>query len=156
MFVPWRPLQNTASEPTQHIMKHFLAYLFVAATALPATTMAVAAPNPLSVHILDLQSGMPTPGVNVTLEQGTGDAWREVAAGVTDSQGRIPALYPADQAVVAGQYRVVFKTGELYAKRGQATFFPTIPVVFNMDQNAGHVHIPLLLSPFGYSTYRGN
>lgn len=135
---------------------HRLQQIVLALALASGTVAAVAAPNPLSVHILDLQSGMPTPGVDVTLEQRAGDAWREVAAGVTDSQGRIPALYPADQAVVAGQYRIIFKTGELYAKRGQPTFFPTIPVVFNMDKNAGHVHIPLLLSPFGYSTYRGN
>ena len=125
------------------------------ALAAGAPVMA-AAPNPLSVHVLDLQSGRPTPGIRVRLEQRAGEQWRELAAGVTHAQGRIPALYPEGRAVAAGAYRIVFETGEHYARTGQPTFFPRIPVEFTMDAVTAHYHVPLLLSPFGYSTYRGN
>ena len=133
----------------------------IAALALTAllgasTAAGAADKNPLSVHVLDLQSGQPTAGIVVTLEQRQGAQWRELAAGVTDAQGRIAALYPEGRAMPAAEYRIVFKTGEHFAKLGQATFFPRIPVEFTVDAKARHTHIPLLLSPFGYSTYRGN
>jgi len=130
--------------------------LTLAAILAGASLSACAAPNPLSVHVLDLQSGQPTAGIRVTLEQRAGSQWRELANGVTNEQGRIPALYPEDKAMAAGEYRIVFRTGEHYARKGQATFFPRIPVEFTVDAPTQHYHIPLLLSPFGYSTYRGN
>jgi len=116
----------------------------------------LAAANPLSVHVLDLQSGQPTAGIKVTLEARAGDNWRTLAANVTDAKGRIAALYPDDKPFAAGEYRIVFATGEHYARQGQSTFFPLIPVEFKVDKTDQHYHIPLLLSPFGYSTYRGN
>ncbi|MCA1856095.1 hydroxyisourate hydrolase [Massilia oculi] len=121
-----------------------------------ASLAAAAAPNPLSVHVLDLQSGQPSAGIEVTLEQRAGSEWRELARGVTNAQGRIPALYPEDKPMAAANYRIVFKTGEHYGRKGQASFFPQIPVEFTVDAPAQHYHIPLLLSPYGYSTYRGN
>lgn len=131
-------------------------HLILATTLAGACLTAAAAPNPLSVHVLDLQSGQPTAGIRVTLEQRAGKQWRELANGVTNEQGRIPALYPEGKAMAAGDYRIVFRTGEHFARKGQATFFPRIPVEFTVDAPAQHYHIPLLLSPFGYSTYRGN
>jgi 5-hydroxyisourate hydrolase len=128
----------------------------ILAVILASATAIAAAANPLSVHVLDLQTGQPTAGIAVTLEQRAGDQWRELAAGVTDAQGRIPALFPEDKTMVAGEYRIVFKTGEHYARQKQATFFARIPVEFTVDKPTQHYHIPLLLSPFGYSTYRGN
>lgn len=133
-----------------HIKQCLLACSLGAASALAA------AANPLSVHVLDLQSGQPTPGIRVTLEQRSGEQWRELAAGVTNAQGRIAALYPEDKPIAAGDYRIVFQTGEHYARLKQDTFFPRIPVEFRVAVPAQHYHIPLLLSPFGYSTYRGN
>jgi len=112
--------------------------------------------NPLSVHILDLQSGQPTPGVSVDLEQKTDSGWRALATGVTDAQGRIRALFPEGQALARGDYRVVFHTGAHFAQRQQPSFFPEIPVLFTVADPAQHYHIPLLLSPYGYATYRGN
>ncbi|MCD2517010.1 hydroxyisourate hydrolase [Massilia sp. G4R7] len=117
---------------------------------------ASAAANPLSVHVLDQQSGQPGAGIQVTLEQRKGTEWMQLASGVTNEQGRIPALYPDGKAMAAGDYRIVFRTGEHFARKGQPSFFPRIPVEFTVDAPAQHYHIPLLLSPFGYSTYRGN
>jgi 5-hydroxyisourate hydrolase len=132
--------------------------LVLACGLAAVTAIASAAPNPLSVHVLDLQSGQPTAGIRVKLEQRAGEGWRELAAGVTNAQGRIAALYPEDKPIPAGDYRIVFETGEHYARLKQDTFFPRIPVEFHVAQSAqsAHYHVPLLLSPFGYSTYRGN
>jgi 5-hydroxyisourate hydrolase len=129
---------------------------FLAAGLLGACLHAGAADNPLSVHILDLQSGQPTAGVNVTLEERDGQQWRTLGQGMTDAQGRVRALYPAGRQLTAGAYRIVFKTGEHYARLRQPTFFDQIPVEFKVENTAQHYHIPLLLSPYGYSTYRGN
>ena len=71
-------------------------------------------------------------------------------------QGRITALFPEGKALEKGNYRVTFKTGEWFAQHKTATFFPEVPVIFAVDGTVPHYHIPLLLSPFGFSTYRGN
>lgn len=133
-----------------------IARSLLALTLAGACLHVAAADNPLSVHILDLQSGQPTSGVAVTLEQRDGPQWRALGSAVTDAQGRVRALYPAGKPLVAGAYRIVFKTGEHYAKLRQPTFFEQIPVEFKVENTAQHYHIPLLLSPYGYSTYRGN
>ncbi|WEF34343.1 hydroxyisourate hydrolase [Pseudoduganella chitinolytica] len=112
--------------------------------------------NPLSVHVLDLQTGEPTAGIAVTLEQRSGNDWRQLSNAVTDAQGRVTALYPQGQRLTGGSYRIVFRTGDHYARLGKPSFFPQIPVEFNVDATDRHYHVPLLLSPFGYSTYRGN
>ncbi|MGJ9417260.1 hydroxyisourate hydrolase [Massilia sp. CMS3.1] len=133
-----------------------IARTFLAATLMSACLHAAAADNPLSVHILDLQSGQPASRVAVTLEQRDGLEWRALGSAVTDAQGRVRALYPAGKPLTAGAYRIVFKTGEHYARLRQPSFFDQIPVEFKVENTAQHYHIPLLLSPYGYSTYRGN
>ena len=120
------------------------------------SSLALAAGNPLSVHVLNLENGLPSPGVNVTLEKHVGQNWQPLAQGVTNEQGRIGELFPEKQAMEAGQYRVVFKTGDYFKKAGRDTFFPEIPVIFEVKNADQHYHIPLLLSPYGFSTYRGS
>lgn len=127
-----------------------------AALALASLSGMALAANPLSVHILDLQSGQPTAGVTVTLEQKQDMDWKQLSSGVTNAQGRITDMYPANTPMQAGDYRIVFRTGEHYARLKQETFFPEIPVQFHVEKTDQHYHIPLLLSPFGFSTYRGN
>ncbi len=100
----------------------------------------------ISTHILDLAQGRPRAGVPVRLERGDSDSWVAVAVGVTDSEGRLRDWTPAP--LEPGRYRLVFVTA------GQ--FFPEIPVVFQLSDGAGHLHIPLLLGEFGYTTYRGS
>lgn len=131
-----------------------------ALAAAPAAAPAAAAPaatvNPLSVHVLNLQDGLPSADVTVTLEQRVGEQWTMLNKGVTNAQGRIPALFPAGAAMARGTYRVTFKTGKWFADHKSASFFPEIPVIFTADGSVPHYHVPLLLSPYGYSTYRGN
>lgn len=136
-----------------------IASVLLSSLLVAGASLAIAAsPNPLSVHVLDLQTGQPSPGVRVELEQRSGAGWQPLGSAVTDAQGRIRALVPEQRlsSWSAGEYRVVFRTGEFYARQNQSTFFPEIPVVFKVDSASQHYHVPLLLSPYGFSTYRGN
>ncbi|WP_217476658.1 hydroxyisourate hydrolase [Stutzerimonas stutzeri] len=120
------------------------------------SSLAMAADNPLSVHVLNLNDGLPSPDVKVTLEKQNGKQWTALSDGVTNQQGRITALYPQDKALEKGTYRVTFKTGDWFKAHDTASFFPEVPVIFEVDGTVPHYHIPLLLSPYGFSTYRGN
>lgn len=127
----------------------------LAAGALAGAAHA-AAPNPLSVHVLNLQDGRPAPGVEVVLEKQEDGRWTTLNTASTDAQGRIGALFPDGRAWSAGTYKVTFKTGKWFAGHQAETFFPEVPVIFRADGKLPHYHIPLLLSPYGFSTYRGN
>lgn len=120
------------------------------------SSLALAAGNPLSVHVLNLENGLPSPGVEVTLEKQSGNAWQALSSATTNEQGRITALFPEGKDLEKGTYRVTFKTGEWFSEHKTSTFFPEVPVIFTADGSVPHYHIPLLLSPYGYSTYRGN
>lgn len=103
----------------------------------------------LSTHVLDTAGGRPAVGVAVTLEASDGTV---LAEAVTDADGRVGAL--AD-GLPAGDLRLRFDTGAWYATRGEATFYPEVVVAFTVVAGEHH-HVPLLLSPYGYSTYRGS
>jgi 5-hydroxyisourate hydrolase len=128
--------------------------IFGALTASLATLSF--AQNPLSVHVLNLESGLPSPNVSVVLEAQQGNNWVKLNELKTDNNGRITALYPNETELQKGTYKVTFKTGEWFKEQNKRSFFPEVPVVFVVDGNLDHYHIPLLLSPYGYSTYRGN
>lgn len=135
---------------------HLMKKMMVAVAFGSLSHLAGAATNPLSVHVLNLQDGLPSPEVVVTLEKLSGDSWSLINTGVTDAQGRIAGLFPHDAKFDKGTYRVTFKTGKWFASRKQNTFFPEIPVIFTADGSVAHYHVPLLVSQYGYSTYRGN
>jgi 5-hydroxyisourate hydrolase len=130
--------------------------IFAGAVLSALSSAVFAAGNPLSVHVLNLQDGLPSPGVSVILEKQNGDDWSKLNTGTTNEQGRITALYPEGKTLETGTYRVTFKTGDWFKEHQSATFFPEIPVIFAADGSVPHYHIPLLLSPYGFSTYRGN
>jgi 5-hydroxyisourate hydrolase len=112
--------------------------------------------NPVSVHILDQGNGKPATDVVVTLERKEGIGWLPLSSSVTDSDGRVNALYPKASPLSAGVYRITFKTGDYFKQHNQPTFFPEIPIVVELSAVDQHYHIPLLVSPFGYSSYRGS
>lgn len=130
--------------------------LFAGIVLSVVSSLASAAANPLSVHVLNLQDGLPSAGVNVTLEKQDGTRWAMLNSAATNEQGRITGLYPEGQALEKGIYRVTFKTGEWFSAHKTSSFFPEVPVIFAVDGTVAHYHIPLLLSPYGFSTYRGN
>jgi 5-hydroxyisourate hydrolase len=108
----------------------------------------------ITTHVLDTASGRPAAGVAVGLYTRDGDSWHLLATGTTDTDGRIKDLGPA--AVSAGTYRLNFGTGSYYEGVGTETFFPEVDLLFAVTATDEHYHVPLLLSPFGYSTYRGS
>lgn len=108
----------------------------------------------ISTHVLDTAAGVPAAGVPVTLEVRGEGGWRRVGVGVTDEDGRIADLLT--EGAVAGTYRIVFDTGAYFTARGEPGFYPEVTVVFEVREAHAHHHVPLLLSPFGYSTYRGS
>lgn len=106
----------------------------------------------LSTHVLDNATGEPARGVPVRLYRRDGAQWTPVASGETDGDGRLRDWVPAD-AWRAGEYRLVFDTA---AHLGPEAFFPEVAVVFRAADPVRHYHVPLLLSPYGYTTYRGS
>ncbi len=109
----------------------------------------------VSTHVLDAVAGGPAAGVPVVLTTAAG---RELARGRTDRDGRCPGLGP--EQLPAGDYRLVFGTGEWFRDAGRPAFYPRVAVDFTvavpLEGEPAHYHVPLLLSPFAYSTYRGS
>lgn len=111
----------------------------------------------ITTHILDTSAGHPAAGVAVMLEQQTEEAgWQVIARGVTDADGRLRLMEEADELFMLGHYRLSFSTGVYFAENGVESFYPEVTVTFTVRDPAAHYHVPLLLSPFGYSTYRGS
>ena len=111
----------------------------------------------ITTHILDLSSGVPAHGVPVVLELETAAAnWEIIGKGITDEDGRLRDLLDADAILIAGNYRLIFDTETYFAARHIESFYPQVTVAFKVRGAARHYHVPLLLSPFGYSTYRGS
>ncbi|MGK0362798.1 MAG: 5-hydroxyisourate hydrolase [Bradymonadia bacterium] len=111
--------------------------------------------SPLTTHVLETATGRPAGDLQITLERQTGEGFSQLAEGVTNADGRITDLI-TPEAFGEGVYRITFQTGLWYAKRGERTFYPTASVVFEVFDASEHHHVPLLLNPFGYSTYRGS
>jgi 5-hydroxyisourate hydrolase len=108
----------------------------------------------LSTHVLDAASGQPAVGVQVTLDRRDGGGWQPLGEAVTDDDGRARDLAPG--GLGAGVHRLVFATGAYFAATGQTGFYPEVSVVFEVTDTGRHYHVPLLLSPFAFSTYRGS
>ena len=111
----------------------------------------------ITTHVLDTSSGRPASGVAVKLEVRMADrGWVTLAERTTDDDGRARDLMADGSRLDAGTYRLTFATGAYFAARDVSTFFPEASVVFEVRDPGQHHHVPLLLSPFGYSTYRGS
>jgi 5-hydroxyisourate hydrolase len=110
----------------------------------------------ITTHVLDTAQGRPAQAVPVKLElRGADGAWVTVGEGVTDADGRLRTLTPSGP-VTPGTYRIGFDTAAYFAALGIDGFFPAVEIQFLVRDGAQHHHVPLLLSPFGYSTYRGS
>ena len=105
----------------------------------------------ISTHVLDAATGRPAPGMTILLETHAGDV---LAKGETDADGRVSALGP--ETLPPGGYRLLFETGAWFALAERETFYPRVTIEFEVAADSGHYHVPLLLSPFAYSTYRGS
>lgn len=114
-------------------------------------------PSPITTHVLDTAEGHPAEGVPILLEYSLGaDQWRQLGLGVTNSDGRLANLLPEDHKLDPGIYRITFDTNTYFENQGTRTFYPLVPVIFEIVSPEQHYHVPLLLNPYGYSTYRGS
>lgn len=109
----------------------------------------------LTTHVLDTSKGRPAEGVSVFLYQQHNNAWTEITIGTTNKDGRIPNLLRSDVVLEPGAYKLLFETKEYFDQQGVHSFYPFIEIVFIIT-GPEHYHVPLLLNPFGYSTYRGS
>ena len=106
----------------------------------------------ISTHVLDTMRGSPAAGLAVRLKrhEPNGD-WKDVADAVTDADGRVPEL--TEEELEAGEYRLEFDTRPYFERSGLSAFYPAVTVIFSFDR--GHLHVPLLLSAYGFTTYKG-
>ena len=110
----------------------------------------------ITTHVLDTSRGRPAQGVPVTLEIEAAGGWKLVGKGTTNADGRISELISAEVTLASGVYRLIFDTGKYFAQDQSESFYPQVTIVFRVADQTQHYHVPLLLSPFGYSTYRGS
>ena len=110
----------------------------------------------VTTHILDTSKGKPAQGVKIVLEKlWTDGTWIELGKGETNEDGRLPGLLTEGKLLKPGVYRLVFDTASYFKKQGIKAFYPSVTIAFEtFDQS--HYHVPLLLNPYGYSTYRGS
>ncbi len=109
----------------------------------------------LTTPVLDTSKGKPVHGVTIILYQQHKEDWKQLAVGVTNEDGRIPDFLQNDIVLESGVYKIKFETKEYFDKQGVQTFYPFVEITFTITGNE-HYHVPLLLTPFGYSTYRGS
>jgi 5-hydroxyisourate hydrolase len=110
----------------------------------------------ITTHVLDISLGRPAAGVPVLLEvEDIGTGWKSMGRGETDNDGRLSDLVPPE-ALVEGIYRLTFDTRAYFASRKVEALYPQVSIVFSVREAEKRYHIPLLLSPYGYSTYRGS
>ena len=111
----------------------------------------------ITTHVLDTSLGRPAAGVRVSLEVlGARGAWARLAKGETDADGRVRDFLEADAPMAVGRYRLVFDTAAYFVAHGVEIFYPSVEITFEVSDVSQHYHVPLLLSPFGYTTYRGS
>jgi 5-hydroxyisourate hydrolase len=110
----------------------------------------------ITTHVLDQQRGRPAVNLEISLLLKQGESYIELAKRITNADGRVTDFLAAD-SLKPGVYRLIFQTGNYFLALGQTEFFyPAVIVEFETTKDREHYHVPLLLSPFGYSTYRGS
>ena len=114
----------------------------------------------LTTHVLDTARGVPAPGIEIALYRVSGNSHRKIATATTNDDGRTDAPILPKGRMTAGQYELIFFCGPYLDRHGLSTdtikFLDQVPIRFGITDEAAHYHVPLLLSPYGYSTYRGS
>ena len=112
--------------------------------------------NQITTHILDTSKGKPVAEVDVILQRQDGAEWIEIGRGCTDHDGRVSNLVTSTEPLPAGSHKLIFHTQPYFQRQQLETFYPYIEIVFQIEDDGQHYHVPLLLNPYGYSTYRGS
>jgi 5-hydroxyisourate hydrolase len=110
----------------------------------------------ITTHVLDTSLGKPAAGVGVTLELHGAEGWKQLASGATNADGRLRDLLPEDTPLAPGTYRLRVETAVYFRERGVESFYPHVEVTFTVKDAAQHYHVPVLIAPHGYTTYRGS
>lgn len=110
----------------------------------------------ITSHVLDTSRGRPAQGLSISLFRQIDEGWQKIAEEKTNTDGRVSTLCSAHQALCAGTYRMHFDTAPYFRDMGEPVFYPWVDVVFCINGDGQYYHIPLLISPFAYSTYRGS
>ncbi len=110
----------------------------------------------LSSHALNTASGLPASGLATILSVHTDSGWKELMRTTTNADGRILWKHPSDESFVPATYQLRFDTSDYFERANVEGFYPYVDVVFTISASDEHYHVPLLISPFGYSTYRGS
>lgn len=109
----------------------------------------------VTTHVLDTSAGMPGNNITIRLKQLNDEIWETIAQGVTNVDGRIADLLPQERIIARGNYKMVFETGDYFDSQKMTGFYPQVDIQFTVFDSK-HYHIPLLINPFGYTTYRGS
>ena len=109
----------------------------------------------ITTHVLDTARGVPAQGITIKLHQNINQDWQEIGVGVTNNDGRVNDLIIDDTRLSPGSYKLTFELAAYFKAHGMKVFYPEATIVFQVSDDS-HYHIPLLLNPFGYSTYRGS
>ena len=109
----------------------------------------------LTTHVLDTSTGKPAEALTIRLQERNRNNWQTIAQGVTNADGRVTELLPPERVLSAGEYKLVFETASYFKTNRITSFYPLVEVQFSVRDDQ-HYHVPLLLNPFGYSTYRGS
>ena len=111
--------------------------------------------SPITTHVLDISLGRPAAGIPVRLSHMANGEWNEIGAGETDADGRVSTLLQPG-SLELGTYKIHFALEGYFESGKRKSFYPYVDIVFLIETTTEHFHVPLLLSPFGYSTYRGS
>jgi 5-hydroxyisourate hydrolase/2-oxo-4-hydroxy-4-carboxy-5-ureidoimidazoline decarboxylase len=109
----------------------------------------------ITTHVLDTSLGLPGVNISIRLQAKQNNTWQTIAQGITNTDGRIPDLLPQNKNLKPAYYKMVFETGSYYAQQNTQTFYPEVEIIFHTFDES-HYHVPLLINPFGYNTYRGS
>jgi hydroxyisourate hydrolase len=109
----------------------------------------------ITTHVLDTAVGLPGKDISIRMQVKQNGVWQTIAQGITNADGRIPDLLPQERLLKPDTYKMVFDTGSYFKRQNLKTFYPEVEIIFNTFDDA-HYHVPLLVNPFGYSTYRGS
>jgi 5-hydroxyisourate hydrolase / 2-oxo-4-hydroxy-4-carboxy-5-ureidoimidazoline decarboxylase len=109
----------------------------------------------ISTHVLDTSTGIPAKGMPIKLEGFNNGRWKPITIGITNNDGRIADLLPPGKLLNAGNYRMIFSTEQYYKSQNQNGFYPQVDIQFKVS-NHDHYHVPLLINPYGYTTYKGS
>ncbi len=149
-------LQNTIDEEIKIAMGEQHKITLIRFTKLfTGTEFKFLTMSQLTTHVLDTSIGKPGKDITIRLMEKTNDNWQTIVQGVTNADGRISDLLPAEKKLAPGNYKLIFETGNYYTAQNLQSFYPEVEIQFTVFDDA-HYHVPLLINPFGYSTYRGS